>query len=95
MENLAHALMGRRIGQLSVFQRVGPRAALIGMIAANVPDLDVIVYAFNRDLGTWQHRGCTHSLLGWPVIAASRAMPSAPPGGQRLMAASPEAMALA
>lgn len=70
MENLAHALMGRRIGQLSVFQRVGPRAALIGMIAANVPDLDVIVYAFNRDLGTWQHRGCTHSLLGWPVIAA-------------------------
>jgi membrane-bound metal-dependent hydrolase YbcI (DUF457 family) len=70
MENLAHALMGRRIGQLPVFQRVGPRAAVIGMIAANVPDLDVILYAFDRDLGNWQHRGCTHSLLGWPVIAA-------------------------
>ena len=73
MENVAHVLMGRRIGQLSVFHRVGPRAALIGMVAANVPDLDVLLYAIDRDLGTWEHRGCTHSLMGWPVIALAGA----------------------
>ena len=32
---------------------------------------------------------------GWPVRAASRATPSAPPGGQRLIGAAPAAMAWA
>ncbi len=69
MENIAHGLMGLRMGQLGAFRRVGPRAALIGVIAANIPDLDVLVYVFNRDLGNWEHRGFTHSLVGWPVLS--------------------------
>ena len=32
---------------------------------------------------------------GWPLANASRAMPSTPPGGQRLIAAAPSAMASA
>jgi len=32
---------------------------------------------------------------GWPVMAASRSMPSCPPGGHWLILASPEAMAWA
>ncbi len=69
MENIAHALVGWRIGQLEPFRRVGPRAPLIGLIAANLPDIDVLLYVLDQDLGTWEHRGFTHSLLGWPVVA--------------------------
>ena len=76
MENVAHALLGRRIGQLHAFRAVGPRAALIGLVAANVPDLDVLLYAVNHDVGTWEHRGFTHSLLGWPVLALGGALAS-------------------
>lgn len=74
MENVAHALIGRRIGQLEAFRAVGPRAALVGLVAANVPDLDVLVYAIDRDVGTWEHRGFTHSVLGWPVLALGGAL---------------------
>lgn len=69
MENAAHALVGRRLGQLDAFRAVGPRAALVGLVAANLPDVDVLLYAVNRDVGTWQHRGFTHSVLGWMSVA--------------------------
>ncbi len=76
MENVAHALLGRRIGQLDVFRAVGPRAALVGLVAANLPDVDVLLYAVNRDVGTWEHRGFTHSVLGWPVLTLGGALVS-------------------
>lgn len=76
MENVAHALVGRRLGQLDAFRAVGPRAALVGLVAANLPDVDVLLYAVNRDVGTWQHRGFTHSVLGWPVLALGGALVS-------------------
>ncbi len=69
MENVAHSGVGWRIGQLDAFRAVGRRAPLIGLLAANLPDLDVLLYAWNRDVGTWQHRGFTHSFLGWPLFA--------------------------
>lgn len=62
--------MGWRIGQLDMFRGVGPRASLVALIAANLPDLDILLYALGRDVGTWEHRGFTHSLLGWPVLVA-------------------------
>lgn len=62
--------MGWRIGQLDAFRAVGPRASVVALIAANLPDLDILLYALGRDVGTWEHRGFTHSLLGWPVLVA-------------------------
>lgn len=73
MENLTHSLAGWQIGQLGVFRRVGPRAGLVGLVAANLPDLDVLLYAWDRDLATWQHRGFTHSAFGLPVLALAGA----------------------
>jgi len=34
----------------------------------------VLVYAIDRDVGTWEHRGFTHSVLGWPVLALGGAL---------------------
>ncbi len=65
--------MGWRIGQLDAFRGVGPRASLVALIAANLPDLDIVLYALGRDVGTWEHRGFTHSLLGWPMLALAGA----------------------
>lgn len=67
MENLTHSLAGWQIGQLGIFQRVGPRAGLVGLVAANLPDIDVLLYAWDQDLATWQHRGFTHSAFGFPL----------------------------
>lgn len=65
--------MGWRIGQLDAFRGVGPRASLVALIAANLPDLDILLYALGRDVGTWEHRGFTHSVLGWPMLALAGA----------------------
>ncbi len=73
MENLTHCLAGWQIGQLSPFRGVGPRAGLVGLVAANLPDLDVLLYAWDRDVATWQHRGLTHSIFGLPLLALSGA----------------------
>ena len=67
-------MMGWRLGQLGGFARVGPRAPLVALIAANVPDLDVLLYAVDRNLGTWQHRGFTHSFFGIPLLAIGGAV---------------------
>ncbi|HLZ46266.1 MAG TPA: metal-dependent hydrolase [Gemmatimonadales bacterium] len=66
MDNLAHALVGAALGR-AIADRHVPRAALIGAIAANMPDWAELF------MGYWewtpadrliQHRGITHSLLG-------------------------------
>lgn len=69
MENLTHTLLGWQLARLSPFQRIGQRAGIVGIIAANLPDADVLLYAVDRDLGTWQHRGFTHSVFGVPLMA--------------------------
>jgi membrane-bound metal-dependent hydrolase YbcI (DUF457 family) len=66
MDNLAHALVGAALGR-AIADRHVPSAAVIGAIAANVPDISEV---FTGYLG-WSradfflyHRGITHSLLG-------------------------------
>lgn len=73
MENLTHTLAGWQLAQLTPFRGVGPRAGIIAMIAANLPDGDVLLYALDADEGNWQHRGLTHSFLGWPFLALAGA----------------------
>ena len=76
MENLAHSLCGLRIAELGYRERVGPRALWIGVVAANLPDLDVLLFAWDRQEATWQHRGLTHSFFGWPILALAGAWAS-------------------
>jgi membrane-bound metal-dependent hydrolase YbcI (DUF457 family) len=73
MENIAHTLCGLRIADLGWRARVGPSAPWIGAIAANLPDADLVLYLGGRDFYTWWHRGITHSVFGWPLLALAGA----------------------
>lgn len=66
MDNLAHALVGAALGR-AVADRHVPRAATIGIIAANAPDWTELFLGWpkwTRAEFLLMHRGITHSLLG-------------------------------
>jgi membrane-bound metal-dependent hydrolase YbcI (DUF457 family) len=65
MDNLAHALVGAALGRAIADARV-PRAALMGAVAANLPDLTELLYRRPLRGITYLelHRGVTHSLAG-------------------------------
>ena len=65
MDNLAHAVVGAALGRVTADARV-PRAALLGAVAANLPDLTELLYRRPLRGITYLelHRGFTHSLAG-------------------------------
>lgn len=65
MDNLAHALVGGALMR-AVADRHVPRAALIGVVAANVPDLSELLIGLPGTRADYLvlHRGITHSLVG-------------------------------
>ena len=78
MDNLAHTLVGAALGQAGLKRKTGLGMATL-MIAANLPDLDVIGLAFGENLA-WR-RGWTHGplalvilplLLAWIMVAYDR-----------------------
>jgi len=69
VENIAHSLCGWRLSQLAFARDVGPRGWVVGVVAANLPDIDVLHYPVDYDVANWYHRGITHSFLGWPWMA--------------------------
>src|SRR5258708_31504345 len=73
MDNLAHALVGPALARATAGGRV-PGAALLGAVAANLPDLTELLYHQPLRGSTYLvlHRGFTHSLAGAALeIAAS------------------------
>jgi len=71
MDNLCHSLAGAAIAQ-SGFARRLPRATLLGVIAANIPDVDALTYVWT-DAATAVsfRRGWTHGVLAvavWTVL---------------------------
>ena len=78
MDNLAHTLVGAALGQAGLKKKTGLGMATL-MIAANLPDIDVIGLAFGENLA-WR-RGWTHGplalalfplLLAWAMVAFDR-----------------------
>jgi inner membrane protein len=66
MDNLAHALVGAALGR-AVADRHVPRAATIGIVAANAPDWTELFLGWpkwTRPEFLLMHRGITHSLIG-------------------------------
>lgn len=65
MDNLAHALVGAALGR-AVADRHLPRAATIGVIAANAPDWTELFIGLPGTRADYLqlHRGITHSLVG-------------------------------
>ncbi len=68
MDNLTHSLVGLLIARIAP-QREFPQAAAICVIAANIPDLDILTVVSPAVYLTY-HRHLTHSLIAIPLMAA-------------------------
>jgi len=70
MDNLTHTLTGLMLSRAGL-NRWCPKATPILLLAANIPDSDIVVRLFNDSLTYLDHhRGITHGLAAAPVMAA-------------------------
>jgi len=73
MDNLTHSLVGLTAAKAGL-EKLSPGATALCLLAANVPDADIVVLAFGD---TWtflqHHRGITHSVIG--VVCVAFALP--------------------
>lgn len=67
MDNLTHTMVGATLGEAGLKKLTGLGMATL-MIAANIPDLDVLVIPFSDELPF--RRGWTHGPLGLLVLPA-------------------------
>ena len=69
MDNLTHTLVGLTAAKAGL-DKLSPGATTLCVLAANSPDVDIVVLIFQ---GRWgylhHHRGITHSLVGAAVLA--------------------------
>ena len=68
MENLTHTLVGILLSRAGL-NRWTPRATAICVVAANLPDIDIVTATSPIDYLTY-HRHITHALPAAPVMAA-------------------------
>ncbi len=68
MDNLTHSLTGLMLSRAGL-NRFYPRATLLLIVAANIPDIDFAVIARGPLYYFEQHRGITHSIAAAPVMA--------------------------
>lgn len=68
MDNLTHTLVGIALSRC-YFKRRMVYATTAMVIAANLPDIDLLWSGFNNIRYLEWHRGVSHSLLAWPVWA--------------------------
>lgn len=69
MDNVTHTLVGLMLSRAGL-DRFTPRAAAVLMLAANVPDIDIVTLAGGPGNYFHYHRGITHSFTMMPVMAA-------------------------
>jgi inner membrane protein len=64
VDTLTHTVLGACLGEVIAGKKLGKKAMLIGALANNLPDIDVIAGAWNSPTeGLLVHRGITHSIL--------------------------------
>ncbi len=67
MENIAHSLVGLLTAKAGL-ERLSPGATSACVIAANLPDGDILAGVYGRWFLLEHHRGITHSILGVLVL---------------------------
>jgi inner membrane protein len=70
MDNLSHTLVGAALGKAGLQKRT-PLATAALLIGANLPDVDVLAYAWGAETALAFRRGWTHgipALVLWPFI---------------------------
>jgi inner membrane protein len=68
MDNLTHSLTGLMLSRAGL-NRFYPRATLVLVIAANIPDIDFVAITRGPLFYFEQHRGITHSIAAAPAMA--------------------------
>lgn len=68
MDNLTHSLTGLLLAR-SGLNRLAPRATALAVIAANLPDLDIVSGVNGSLCYLAHHRGFTHALFWAPLLA--------------------------
>jgi inner membrane protein len=68
MDNLSHSLIGLALSRAGL-NRVTPRATLLLLLSANIPDIDILALARGQLTYLEIHRGPTHALLAMPILA--------------------------
>lgn len=68
MDNVTHSLVGAALAETGL-KRITPLGSATLIVAANVPDVDVVSLAFGPFAYLKWHRGITHSLIGFPIVA--------------------------
>lgn len=69
MDNLTHSLLGAALAKTPL-GRASPLAPAALVIAANLPDFEVLVLTFcDKPTNMMHHRGITHSVLGILILA--------------------------
>lgn len=67
MDPVAHALVGGSLAESGLKQRTALGTATL-LIAATVPDIDVLAYFDGPYTALWFRRGVTHGVLAWLVF---------------------------
>jgi inner membrane protein len=70
MDNLTHSLTGLMLARAGGFDRWTPRAALLLVLASNIPDIDIVTAIGGPLTYLDHHRGITHGLISVPVLGA-------------------------
>lgn len=68
MDNLTHSLAAVLLARAGL-SRLAPRATLLAVAAANLPDLDIVSGAGGSLCYLAHHRGFTHALFWLPLLA--------------------------
>lgn len=64
MDSLTHTVLGACLGEVIAGKKIGKKAMLIGAIANNIPDIDVLSSLWmSQPDSLLAHRGFTHSFL--------------------------------
>lgn len=69
MDPVTHLLTGATLSRAGLNRTTG-LATLTVTLAAEAPDMDVVLYLFGHVTGFAHHRGFTHTFLGGPFMAA-------------------------
>lgn len=64
MDTLTHTVLGACLGELAAGRKIGRKAMLIGALANNFPDIDVVCYLWmDPTQALLAHRGITHGIV--------------------------------
>lgn len=69
MDTLTHTVLGACLGEAIAGKKLGKKAMLIGVVANNFPDIDVLSTFFTGPVDELLvHRGITHSILACSIV---------------------------